>query len=406
MSIRFNGEKMPRFSKAVSSLRSSEIRDLMTLASRPDIISFAGGMPGNELFPVEAVEELFRGLDLKKKQAAFQYGPTPGLPSLLESLSGFLETKGLPVKENRLLITTGSQQGLNLLAKAFIDPGEPVLVENPCFIGALSAFRASEAELRGVAVDRDGISMDALQQELDRKERAKFLYITPYFHNPAGLLYTAERKAQLINALQDKNIPLIEDDAYGDLYFYEEDRPRLKPIKAINPEGINVCYTGSFSKILGPGLRLGWMLVPDKIYQKCELIKQSADACSPSFTQVLADAFIRSGQIYTYIAGVRQEYKRRAESMVAALREYMPDYVQWNEPRGGFYIWLTLPDEADATRIMMEAVEGGAVFVAGKTFDPEGKRNNSLRLSYCNNTPEQIAEGIPIVAAAIRKFCG
>jgi DNA-binding transcriptional MocR family regulator len=397
---------MPRFSKAVSSLRSSEIRDLMTLASRPDIISFAGGMPGNELFPVEEVEELFRGLDLKKKQAAFQYGPTPGLPSLLESLGGFLETKGLPVKENRLLITTGSQQGLNLLAKAFIDPGEPVLVENPCFIGALSAFRASEAELRGVRVDRDGISMEALRQELDRKVRAKFLYITPYFHNPAGLLYTSERKEQLIEALQDKNIPLIEDDAYGDLYFYEEDRPRLKPIKAINPAGINVCYTGSVSKILGPGLRLGWMLAPDEIYQKCELIKQSADACSPSFTQVLADAFIRSGQIYSYIAGVRQEYKRRAEAMVAALREHMPDYVKWNEPRGGFYIWLTLPDEADATRIMMLAVEGGAVFVAGKTFDPEGKRNNSLRLSYCNNTPEQITEGIPIVAAAIRTFCG
>jgi len=377
----------------------------MTLASRPDIISFAGGMPGNELFPVEEVEELFHELDLKKKQAAFQYGPTPGLPSLLESLSGFLKTKGLPVEENRLLITTGSQQGLNLLAKAFIDPGEPVLVENPCFIGALSAFRASEAELRGVPVDRDGIAMEALQQEIDKKEKAKFLYITPYFHNPAGLLYTTERKKQLIDALQGKNIPLIEDDAYGDLYFYEEDRPRLMPIKAINPEEINVCYTGSFSKILGPGLRLGWMLVPDTIYQKCELIKQSADACSPSFTQVLADAFIRSGQIYSYIAKVRQEYKRRADAMVIALREYMPDYVQWNEPRGGFYIWLTLPNEADATKIMMLAVDGGAVFVAGKTFDPAGKRNNSLRLSYCNNTLEQIAEGIPIVAAAIRKHC-
>jgi 2-aminoadipate transaminase len=398
-------ETMPRFSKAVSSLRSSEIRDLMTLASRPDIISFAGGMPGNELFPVEEVEELFRGLDLKKKQAAFQYGPTPGLPSLLESLGGFLKIKGLPVEENRLLITTGSQQGLNLLAKAFIDPAEPVLVENPCFIGALSAFRASEAELRGVPVDREGISIEALRQEIERKERAKFLYITPYFHNPAGLLYSTERKEQLIKALQGENIPLIEDDAYGDLYFYDEDRERLKPIKAINPEGINVCYTGSFSKILGPGLRLGWMLVPEKIYQKCELIKQSADACSPSFTQVLADAFIRSGQIYTYIAGVRQEYKRRAEAMVTALRQYLPDYVEWNEPRGGFYIWLTLPDGADATRIMTLAVEKGAVFVAGKTFDPAGQRNNSLRLSYCNNTPEQIAEGIPIVAEAIAKCC-
>ena len=159
---------MPRFSKAVASLRSSEIRDLMTLASRPDIISFAGGMPGNDLFPVEAVEELYGALDIKKKQAAFQYGPTPGLPSLLESLEGFLEKKGLPVKENRLLITTGSQQALNILGKAFIDPAEPVLVENPCFIGALSAFRSYEAELRGIPVDSDGISIEGLRQEISR----------------------------------------------------------------------------------------------------------------------------------------------------------------------------------------------------------------------------------------------
>ena len=397
---------MPRFSKAVASLRSSEIRDLMTLASRPDIISFAGGMPGNELFPVHEIEELYRSLDIKQKQAAFQYGPTPGLPSLLESLAGFLEKKGLPVKENRLLITTGSQQALNVLAKAFIDPAEPVLVENPCFIGALSAFRSYEAELRGVPVDRDGISIDALCREIERKDRAKLLYITPYFHNPAGLLYTIERKQQLIALLQGTNIPLIVDDAYADLYFFEEDLERLRPIKAMNPDGINVCYTGSFSKILGPGLRLGWMLVPEKIYGKCELIKQSADACSPSFTQVLADAFIRSGQIYSYVASVRQEYKKRATAMVSALREHLPDYVQWSEPRGGFYIWLTLPDEADATQIMTLAIEGGAVFVAGKTFDPAGKQNNSLRLSYCNNTPEQIGEGIPIVAGAIRNICG
>jgi len=218
---------MPRFSKAVASLRSSEIRDLMTLASRPDIISFAGGMPGNELFPVHEIEELYRSLDIKQKQAAFQYGPTPGLPSLLESLAGFLEKKGLPVKENRLLITTGSQQALNVLAKAFIDPAEPVLVENPCFIGALSAFRSYEAELRGVPVDRDGISIDALCREIERKDRAKLLYITPYFHNPAGLLYTIERKQQLIALLQGTNIPLIEDDAYADLYFFEEDLERL-----------------------------------------------------------------------------------------------------------------------------------------------------------------------------------
>lgn len=378
----------------------------MTLASRPDIISFAGGMPGNDLFPVEEIEGLFRQLDVRKKQAAFQYGPTQGMPSLLESLGEFLEKKGLPVKENRLLITTGSQQALHILGKAFLDPGDRVLVENPCFIGALSAFRSSEAELTGIPVDSDGILTDALREEIERTEKPKLLYITPYFHNPAGLLYSLERKDQLIRTLQETDIPLIEDDAYGDLYFFEEDRDRLRPIKAINPDGIDVCYTGSFSKILGPGLRLGWMLVPEEIYGKCELIKQSADACSPSFTQVLADAFIRSGLIYSYIAGIRLEYKRRAAAMVAALREHLPEYVQWNEPRGGFYIWLTLPEGADSTMIMTQAVENGAVFVTGKTFDPSGQHNNSLRLSYCNNTQQQIAEGIPIIAGAIRKVCG
>jgi hypothetical protein len=378
----------------------------MSLAARPDIISFAGGMPGNDLFPVDDVEELFRNLDTKTKQAAFQYGPTPGLPSLLESLSGFLERKGLPVGKNRLMITTGSQQALNILSKAFVDPGDRVLTEYPCFIGAIAAFRACQAEIVALPLDSEGIDIDRLQAEAQRPDPAKFLYITPYFHNPAGLLYSTARKQQLIDTLQGRNIPLIEDDAYGDLWFNEEDRDRLRPIKSIDPDGIDICYTGSFSKILGPGLRLGWLLAPEAIYEKCELIKQSADACSPSFTQVIADAFIRSGKIDPYIANVREEYKRRAACMTAALRHHLPEYAQWNEPRGGFYIWLTLPEGSDANSILKRAIEGGAVFVTGSTFDPDGTRNNTMRLSYCNNTPQEIETGIPIIAEAIRSVCG
>jgi len=378
----------------------------MSLASRPDIISFAGGMPGNDLFPVEEVEELFRNLDPKTKQAAFQYGPTPGLPSLLESLSGYLERKGLPVQKNRLMITTGSQQALSILARAFIDPGDRVLSEYPCFIGAIAAFKACGADIVSIPVDEEGIDIGMLQQEAERPSPAKLLYLTPYFHNPAGMLYTTRRKRQLIEVMQGRDIPIIEDDAYGDLWFSEEDRERLQPLKSIDPEGIDLCYTGSFSKILGPGLRLGWLLAPEAIHEKCELIKQSADACSPSFTQVIADAFIRSGRIDSYIASVRNEYRRRAASMTAALRSQLPDYVQWNEPKGGFYIWLTLPEGSDATEILKHAIEGGAVFVAGSTFDPEGRRNNAIRLSYCNNTPEEIERGIPIVARAIREVCG
>ncbi len=397
---------MPRFSTAVSALRSSAIRELMSLAARPDVISFAGGMPGNELFPVEQVESLFHELSLETKRAAFQYGPTPGLPALLESLSGFLERKGLPVASNRLMITTGSQQALSILAKAFVDPEDRVLTEYPCFIGAISAFTSCGARIVPIPVDREGLDISRLQQETGGPDAAKFLYVTPYFHNPAGILYSHERKQQLIATLQGRDIPLIEDDAYGDLWFDEKDRERLKPIKAINPEGIDVCYTGSFSKILGPGLRIGWLLAPQAIWEKCELVKQSADACSSSFSQVIADAFIRSGAIDPYIASVRQEYRRRAAGMVAALREHLPGYVQWNEPLGGFYIWLTLPEGTDATAILKHAIDGGAVFVTGNTFDPEGIRNNTIRLSYCNNTPEEIERGIPIVAGAIRAVCG
>lgn len=397
---------MATFSRSVSALRSSAIRDLMSLASRPDIISFAGGMPDSALFPVREVEELFVNLPEAAKRAAFQYGPTQGLPPLLESLGERLRMKGLPVEGNRLLITTGSQQALNLLAKAFIDPGDRVLTEQPCFIGAIAAFRAAGAEILSIPVDGEGIDADSLEEELARNPKPKFLYLTPYFHNPAGILYSEERKRLVREALRGSGVPLIEDDAYGELWFHEEDRGRLTPMKALGEEDPEICYTGSFSKILGPGLRLGWLLAPEEIYGKCELIKQSADACSPSFTQVLADAAIRSGLLERYVETVREEYRKRASVMTEALRRELPDYVTWREPRGGFYVWLTLPEGTDAADVLGKAIEGGAVFVTGETFDPCGERKNAMRLSYCNNTPDEILRGIPLIAKAIRECCG
>ena len=396
---------MIRFSKQTSELRSSAIRDLMGIASDKEIISFAGGMPDNELFPLEETDTILQNLSTTKKQAAFQYGPTAGLPSLMESLSGFLERKGLPVQSNRLLITTGSLQAINILGKIFIDAGDTVLVENPCFIGALSAFKSYGAQLSGIPVDAEGISIFDLKNNLKAETLPKFLYITPYFHNPAGITYSVERKNHLIQALKNKNVPLIEDDAYSDLFFYEEDKERLKPVKAIDPEGIDVCYTGSFSKIFGPGLRLGWMLVPDEIYKKCELVKQAIDACSPSISQVMADEFIRSGLIYEYINRVRLIYKERAEAMTSALQEFLPDFVEWTPPRGGFYLWLTLPENCDADKILKESIPKGVVFIVGKTFDPEGQKNNCIRLSYSNTSEEKIRKGIEILAKVIVEHC-
>ena len=382
---------MPRFASSVSSLRSSEIRDLMSVAAAPDIISFSGGMPGNDLFPLDSLDEIYRSLTDQEKQVALQYGPTNGLPSMLESLEAYLEKKGLPVKENRLMMTTGSLQAIHILAKAFIDPGDTVLVENPSFIGALSAFRSYEARLVSVPLTNEGIDIEQLKIRLENtRPKPKFLYYCPNFHNPAGIIYSMEVKQQMIELLKDRDIVLIEDDVYSDLHFYEEDVPKMRLIKSMNPEGIDVCFTGSFSKILGPGLRLGWMLVPEGIYRKCELIKQSIDACSPSISQVIADKFVRSGYIYDYTASVRQEYKKRGLAMIDALEKNLPSYVTFEKPRGGFYIWLHLPEGTDATLILQKALEKGVVFVTGKTFDPDGIKNDAMRVSFCNTDESAI----------------
>jgi len=398
---------MYQFSKIVNSLRTSEIRDLMGLATRADIISFAGGMPNDDLFPIKEINEIYNNLAGQVKKTAFQYGPTPGYPPLLESVKEYMRNKGLPVDDNKILITTGSLQAINILAKVFIDPGDVAIMENPSFIGGISAFKSYLADIRSVPMDQDGIIIEKLEELLnDKKINPKLVYVTPFFHNPAGIMYSTERRQQLINTLKGRNIPLIEDDAYGELYFDENDKTQLTPIKAVAPSDLTVCYTSSFSKILGPGMRLGWMLVPPQIYEKCELCKQSMDACSPNFTQVLANEFLVQGKIYPYIAELRKIYKERKDIMINVLNEYMPKHedIKWVEPRGGFYIWISLPEYVDATDVLKKTIEGGAVFVVGKTFDPDAKKNNFIRLSFSNMPIEDIEKGVKIIANSLKPF--
>jgi 2-aminoadipate transaminase len=396
---------MTKFSSVVNSLRTSEIRDLMSLAIRPDIISFAGGMPGNDLFPVTEIDEIYNTLPLDVKQTAFQYGPTPGYPPLLESLKEYLQKKGMPVDTNRLMITTGSLQAINILAKVFIDPGDTVVTENPCFIGAISAFKSYQANLKGIELDTDGITLALLKEYLAQTKSSlpKCIYLTPNFHNPAGTLYTVERKKALASLLKAYDLCVIEDDSYGELYFDEEAKNDVTPMKTLFENELTICYTGSFSKVLGPGFRLGWMLVPTEIYQKAELCKQSIDACSPNFTQVLANEFLRSGKMTEYIKNLRVIYKRRKETMAAAIKKYFPTEITWNEPRGGFYIWLKVPPQIDILSILKTSIEKGAVFVIGRTFDPEGKDNSHFRLSYSHTPEEKIEKGIQILGECLKK---
>ena len=392
---------MPYFSQTVQHIRSSEIRDLMKLATRPDVISFAGGMPNNDLFPVTEVDDIILNMDTELKKVAFQYGPTPGYPPLLETLKKYLKAKGLPVENNQLMITTGSLQAINILGMEFIDPGDLVLTENPSFIGGISVFKAFQANIKGIPLEHDGIDLNALEKILEIG-KPKMLYIIPNFHNPAGIIYSKEKRLKLLELLKNKDVLLLEDDAYNELYFSKEAKELTQPLMTMDHEDVTMVYTGSFSKILGPGFRLGWMLAPPDIYEKAQIIKQGIDACSPNFTQVIAYEFIKKGYLEQYLNRIRKEYAERKTLMQKALKKHLPENIKWTEPEGGFYFWLKLPEETDATEILRDSIDKGAVFVTGKTFDPEGQRNNYIRLAFSNMDKKDIDKGVCIIADAIK----
>lgn len=396
---------MVEFSSSVKNMRSSEIRRLMQLAADPSIISFSGGMPANSLFPIDVVDELYNQLSTQDKQAAMQYGPTGGYPPLLNSLKQYLESRGISTKNQGLIITTGAQQALNLVSKTFLNPHDIVITEYPSFVGAVAAFKSYEAELVGIELDNDGINIDKLEQVLEsKKSQVKMLYINPCFQNPAGTTYSKEKKQKIIEIVKKYGICLLEDDPYSELYFDKSDKEVTIPIKSMSDDTLPICYAGTFAKIFGPGLRLGWLLAPTSIIDKCELAKQSMDACTSTFTQVLAHHYLQKGKLGPYLEWIRPIYARRAEIMLNALKKYMPEGVTWTTPKGGFYIWVTLPENMDSTTVFNESLKQGAAFVIGNAFDPYGVKNNSFRLAFSHTPEPRIDEGIKIVADSIKKL--
>jgi len=392
-----------QFAKSTEKLRASEIRQLMKLANDPSIISFSGGMPNNDLFPVEVMDKIAGGLSAASKKTAFQYGATDGLPALKESLAKYLESRGLPLEGNKILITTGAQQAINLITKVLVDPQDRILVEDPTFIGGIAAFNSYEANVCGIKTDSDGIDIENLEKHIRTGDKAKFLYVIPYFQNPSGVIYSPQRKLELLDLINKYDLPLLEDDPYGELWFDEEYKDHITPMKAIDKDSKRIMYVGSFAKILGPGFRLGYMLAPADLIDKCELAKQSQDACSSTYTQVLADAYLRSGELPAYLASLRPHYKRRAQIMLNALEKYMPDCVSWTTPHGGFFVWATLPEKIDSSDVFKIAVKNGAAFVVGRAFDPKGKKNNCMRFAFSGAPEDKIEAGIKIIAEAVKQ---
>jgi DNA-binding transcriptional MocR family regulator len=375
----------------------------MKLAGDPSLISFAGGTPALSLLPADIVDGIYGGLSTQTKQIAMQYGATDGYQPLIAEIKKYLAAKNISMSGQELIVTTGAQQAINLVSKIFLDPDDIVITEAPSFIGALAAFKSYGAKTVGVAMDNEGIIIPQLLETLDKMgKKAKILYLIPYFHNPIGIIYSAERKRQLLDVLAGRDIILLEDDPYGELYFDAADKPLTVPMKAMPHNGVTICYAGSFAKIFSPGMRLGWLCASAEIVDKCQLAKQSMDACSPVFTQVLAAEFLSQGKLPGYLDTLRAAYKRRAEIMLDCLKEYMPKEISWTIPKGGFYVWVTLPDYINASEGFQTAFENGAAFVIGSAFDPAGVKNDCLRLAFSNTPEDKIARGIKIVADAIK----
>ena len=395
---------MIAFSNAVNSMHSEDIKLLMRQSSGKNMISFAGGMPNNDLFPVKQIDEIYNNLPEDIKKLCFQYGPTSGYPPLIKSLETYLGKKGLPVKNNKILISTGSLQAISIITQEFVNEGDIILTENPSFVGASSVFETFGAKIHSIPIDKDGIDILALKKKIASLDvTPKFLYVTPNYHNPAGIIYSPQRKKQLLEVLSGTGIILIEDDAYSDLYFNEAEKYLTKPMKSYGVKDVEIIYTGSFSKILGPGFRLGYMLASQEIFEKAETIKQALDACTSNFMQILGNEFLAQHKLEGYLDFLRAEYLERKNLLQKNLEKYMPEEITWNEPKGGFYIWLNLPKHIKSTHIFEESVNKGVVFVTGRTFDPASKKDDRLRLSFSNMPKNSIEEGVRVLAQAIKK---
>jgi 2-aminoadipate transaminase len=374
-------------------MNPSVIREILKVTEKPGIISFAGGLPSPKTFPVEAFAAACSAVLRNDGQAALQYASSEGLPALREWIAGQLPWD---VSPDQVLITTGSQQGLDLLAKVLIDEGSKVLVETPTYLGALQAFTPMEPTIVSVDSDAEGINVEDLRK---KAPGARFLYVLPNFQNPTGRTMSEARRLALVAAARAAGLPIVEDNPYGDLWF---DQPPPPPLTARNPEGC--IYLGSFSKVLAPGLRLGYVVAPQAIMPKLLQAKQAADLHSPTFNQRMVAEVLKDGFIDRHVPTIRALYKHQCEVMLDALKTEMAGLdVQWNSPVGGMFLWARLPEGVSAVELLPKAVDKGVAFVPGAAFYADHADPRTLRLSFVTASEEQIRLGVRALALAIRE---
>jgi 2-aminoadipate transaminase len=391
-----------RFSAAARGMRFSAIRRMSALIEQPGIISFAPGQPSPETFPVAQFREIVNEILEKESAQAFQYVLTRGVGALIQAVTEYARAKGMTATLEQTLITDGSQQGLDLVSRTLLDPGDVALVELPSYIGATSAFRAAQARMVGVKLDEQGLDLEDLRrrhaEERAAGRRVKFLYVVPNFQNPSGISHSVANRRELMRVARELDLLIVEDDPYGDLYFEAEPRPTLK---SIDEEG-HVLYLASFSKILAPGLRTAFLLGPEEILAKVEIAKQSANLCGSSLDQRIVLSCLRRGLIEEQKVRIRPYYRNKRDAMLEALKgEGLPG-VSWTQPAGGLFVWVTLPEGMDAEKLLTTAVEEGVAYVAGAPFFVDGSGANTLRLTFAKEEEGRIREGVARLARAIR----
>ena len=392
-----------RFSQSARGMRFSAIRRMSALIERPGIISFAPGQPSPETFPVEAFQEVVREIIARESASAFQYILTRGVGALVAAVGEYAAAKGMRATAAETILTEGSQQGLDLVSRVLIDPGDVVLVELPSYIGATAAFRAAQARMVGVRLLDDGLDMDDLRRRhreaRDAGQAVKFLYVVPSFQNPSGITHSLEKRRALLALAAELDLLVVEDDPYGDLYFEAEPLPTLK---SMDGEG-RVLYLSSFSKILAPGLRTAFLIGPEEVVAKVEIAKQSANLCGSGLDQRIILACLQRGLIEEQKARIRPYYRSKRDAMLGALQAEMPRGVRWTRPEGGLFVWVTLPEGVDAEALLMPAVEAGVAYVAGGPFYVDGTGANTMRLTFAKESAESIAEGVCRLAGVVQQ---
>jgi 2-aminoadipate transaminase len=397
-----------RFAQRTQAMTSSVIREILKITARPDVISFAGGLPAPEIFPVREFAAACDVVLSENPAEALQYGITEGYLPLREFLARRTAKEGVTVSVENVMITTGSQQALDLIGKIFINPGDRIVVESPTYLGALQAWSAYGAEYVSVPADADGLRTDELEAAL--RTGPKLIYVLPNFQNPTGVTLSLERRKRLIALADQYGVPIVEDDPYGALRFEGTHIPSVVTLDAQMRGTCSGCYTGNviylstFSKILAPGLRLAWVVAPPEVIFRMAQAKQACDLHTPTFNQMVAYQVSCEGFLDRHVEVIRRVYRERRDIMLAEMERTFPRGVRWTRPMGGLFLWVTLPERMDAAQILPAAVENKVAFVPGSPFFPSGGGANTLRMNYSNATNAGLREGMARLGKTLKQF--